>query len=486
MSSACAIASSNEVSTVHALSSATSNQLELNKNLKGALCYIQADDQVVFVDEVISKKLSLPGGTIEQGEDPAKTAEREVWEETGLVVHAKDVLTQTETAVVFHCEPASGVIAFAATNQQGFHVLPAWFAPDFAIEIKQVLLGYPEIIDKAQYRYPDQFAQQVLGHKVVNAPIQYIQSAEAAAPAVHRSELPIIESMQYYLTSNNHNDSNVMHYALSAFNILSSLFGVLFLLPILLYFMGGNALNRMIFLGVMTATICLLIQLGLQYPRPYIYLPSLQMTDAIGFSTPSIRSALAVVLIGYFYRVWKQQEDRSIKGALLFFIALMLFQGMASVVLGEQFISDVLFGYVIGLFGLWHFIRMEGTLVRRKLDIFDYPALWLVMALVSAVLTLIFSSIQMANITAVSLAMAGVHSVLRSSKIEQRSHMFIKLLICWTIGAVLIEGEMEWFSHFTGVSSSLNYFMQSGLWFVLSYIIIRISCIEFKTKEKTK
>ncbi|TVO33566.1 phosphatase PAP2 family protein [Vibrio algivorus] len=449
----------------------------VSPHIKGALCYIKADDKVVFVDEVFTKKLSLPGGTITANETSRKAAERETWEETGLVVTAKEILTQTETAVVYHCTPDSGVIAFTASDEQGFHALPAWFAPDFRIEVNRVLLAYTDSINPQQYRYPEQYAQQVLNHDIPNAPIQYIDSAISAAPPVHQFELPIIQAIQSSIVQLPEAISNALIGTLKIVNLSSSIFGVLFLLPLLVYYFGGKSILHLTFIGIVTVSITLLIQLGLKYPRPFIYQPSLQLTDPLGFSTPSIHAALSVVLIGYLFHVWRKIYDyESIWGCLFGVIALTLTQGISSIILGEQFASDVLFGYLIGLFTLWHYIRLEGKPSITVQLVMLHPALWWVSFIGLSFLAYQLHSIQLANIAAVAFALLlALSSLLKTQRLDS-PYLTIKLIICWLTGGVILFTQPFWFPLLVQSSMS-GYFTQCGLWFVLTYMIIKISCI---------
>lgn len=450
---------------------------KIPSNIKGALCYIQSDDQVVFVKEVFTQKLSLPGGTIDLNEAANKAAERETWEETGLVVTAKEILTQTETAVVFHCEPASGVIAFTARNHHGFHVLPAWFAPDFGIETKQVLLGYADMIKPQEYRYPAQYHQQVLNHDVPNAPIQYIDSAISAAPLMHQFELPVIEKIQSTISLLPKWISAFIFDVLKVFNSTASIFGVLFLMPIMIYYFGGKPSLQMAYVGIVTVTITLLIQLGLKFPRPFIYLPPLQLTDILGFSTPSIRTALSIVLIGYLFHIWKKMyEYESIWRCLVLLIGVTLIQGLSSIMLGEQFISDVLFGYVIGLLILWHYIRLDDKQSVAAKLIMLQPALW--WGSLGGLLILAYSlhSIQLANLAGITFAF-----VISLPSLIKVPHLTLPYLIVKMVATCLITygifiTQQHWLTSITQSSIS-GYFAQCGFWFVLTYIVIKISCI---------
>lgn len=71
--------------------------------IKGGVCVVRVDDKVVLVHEILTKKLALPGGRVERGEDPAITAQRETWEETGLVVSVKRELGRYDDAIFYDC-----------------------------------------------------------------------------------------------------------------------------------------------------------------------------------------------------------------------------------------------------------------------------------------------------------------------------------------------------------------------------------------------
>lgn len=449
----------------------------ISANIKGALCYIQSDDQVVFVKEVFTQKFSLPGGTIETNEAPNKAAERETWEETGLVVTAQEILTQTDTAVVYHCAPDSGIIAFTARNYHGFHVLPAWFAPDFGIETKQVLFGYPDMIDPQEYRYPDQFNQQVLNHDVPNAPVQYIDSAITAAPLIHQFELPIIGSIQSNISLLPKWASNAVFSALKGINLTASFFSVILLLPIMIYYFGGKPILQMAHIGAVTATITLLIQLGLKFPRPFIYQPPLQLTDVLGFSTPSIRAAFSIVLIGYLFHTWKKMyEYEFIWRGLVLLIIVTLIQGLSSVILGEQFASDVLFGYIIGLFTLWHYIRLEGKQSVAATLLMLHPALWWVSFMCLFMLSYYLHSIQLANIAGIIFAFTIARPSLINALNIKSPYLIVKLIATSMITCGILITQQYWLTYITQSSIS-GYFVQCGLWFVLTYVAIKISCI---------
>ena len=71
---------------------AFANELKLPETVTGAVCIIRSGDKIVVTDELITGKFSLPGGGFKTGESPRAAAERETWEEAGLVVTAGELL----------------------------------------------------------------------------------------------------------------------------------------------------------------------------------------------------------------------------------------------------------------------------------------------------------------------------------------------------------------------------------------------------------
>ncbi|WP_196351696.1 NUDIX hydrolase, partial [Vibrio campbellii] len=56
--------------------SPTSAANPLPEDIKGALCVVRADDKLVLIHEILTNKISLPGGTIIEGESPKLAAQR--------------------------------------------------------------------------------------------------------------------------------------------------------------------------------------------------------------------------------------------------------------------------------------------------------------------------------------------------------------------------------------------------------------------------
>lgn len=451
---------------------------KLAPNIKGALCYIQADDQVVFVDELLTKRLSLPGGTIEDNESPKVTAKRETWEETGIIVSVLEELVQTETAVVYHCQPDSGVVAFSAQNAKGYHVLPGWYAPSYGLEVSQVYLANPNYISKKEYRYPEQFKSQVLNHDVNNASVYYIESAVSAAPFYHQIELPKIQLLQSWINELSpmlkHSFLNVIH----GLNSSSSFYILLLLLPIIYFFLGANFTVKLNFLMLISFTIVALLQLGLKFPRPYAYDPNLNLGSLSGFGSPSLRSTVAVVWSSYIYHhLTKSYKEFGRYKYLLSLLLIILAQGFSSVALGLNFSSDVVFGYVLGAFIVSNFIRIESLGYTQLPVILGDSKFWWGCFIILVVLSWYTHSLLFGYISAATLGFTMSLVFLKKDKMEGWGGLSIKLPLTWCL--ILMVSYLYQHTLLSNTySSSTSYFLQCSAWFAMTFIVFTFGRIK--------
>lgn len=451
---------------------------KLDPSIKGSLCYIQANDQVVLVDELLTKRLSLPGGSIEVGESPQQAAKRETWEETGIIVTVLEELTRTETAVIYHCVPDSGIVAFSAQTKEGYHVLPAWYAPTYGLEINQVYLADPHFVAAKEYRYPKQWKAQVLDKNVENSPVHYIKNAANAAPIYHQFELPAIQMLQSWVASlptlSNHLFVNVMR----GLNAISSFYTLLLLFPILYYFFGHEFIIRISFLVLMTFIVVILIQLGFKYPRPYAYDPSLQLAALPGFGVPSLRATATVVWVSYVYHHLIQTYEKfEMHKYFPLLVLIILAQGVASVVLGLHFSSDVLFGYVLGMFIVWNFIRIESHGNSRTLTIISHQAFWWVCFIMLVSFSWFTHSLYLGLISAVALAFLLSVTCIKREKIEAWGNLYIKLIVTWVL-ILLISYLYQHILSISTYSPTASYFIQCAAWFVMTFIAITIGRVK--------
>ncbi|WP_178306451.1 bifunctional NUDIX hydrolase/phosphatase PAP2 family protein [Vibrio algicola] len=410
--------------------------------LKGALCFIKADEQVVFVQEMLTNRYSLPGGTIEAGETPAAAAERETWEESGLVVHVKKLLTQTDTAYIFECSADSAIVAFRFQNKEGFHSLPAWFAPSFGSESRRVYLASPNYMSANQYRFPAQWKQQVSGHDVDNQPVQYINDAITAAPALHQIELPFIQMVQSSVRDLDNPFSQAFSWVMTMLDTMSGFFFILFMLPLFNYLFGSKFTTHLCLIVVIAAVLVFFTQIGLKLPRPDAYLPDLQMSEKAGFGTPSLSATLSVVWLSYIFNgLVEQYEEFEYHKNLPLLVLLILAQGFASVWLGTHFWSDVFFGYALGLLIAWHYLRIEQQKNLHALNTMASPALWWILTILLNGFAFYSHSLLIGELAAMTLAFAVILTIKpRRWHLGKVGTIKRQLLLTWIVAILVMFG----------------------------------------------
>lgn len=209
----------------------------LPDHVAGALCVVRADNQIVLVDELITGRLSLPGGTVVSGEPPAIAAQRETWEEAGLSVTVGDVLGYTDSAVVFDCVSDSEVVSYRAQNELGGFELPVWFAPHYGVEVSRAMLLPPNELEANQYRYPEQWSEiNELFLSAKEQPVTYVTELVGAAPKVHQVELNWIVSLQNMFD----NLPSVFSSTALLTDLLAKPWVFIIILPLIAWYFGRN------------------------------------------------------------------------------------------------------------------------------------------------------------------------------------------------------------------------------------------------------
>ena len=138
--------------------------MENNRKLS-ASCVVVRDDKVLLVKHTYGAakgKYLIPGGFSENGELPQKTAEREVLEETGVSVKAKELLavrfTEQEVWCIFRAEYVEGEpVSDKGENEEAlFMPVQDMFASDEVVDttkeiVKTALSETKEMLRKSDF-----------------------------------------------------------------------------------------------------------------------------------------------------------------------------------------------------------------------------------------------------------------------------------------------------------------------------------------------
>ena len=359
-------------------------------NVKGAACIIRADNKLVMVHEIITKKLSLPAGRVEPGEDPPIAAQRETWEETGLVVKIDGVLGRTKDAVFYDCVSESDIVSFQFNNIYDGYELPIWFAPHYGVEIASAMLVNPDNIPASDYRYPEQMEWvSQLTKKATDQSVVYVGNLVEAAPGFNQIELAWMLKFQHLVLSLPESIKEMVRGVIMSGNMLSEPFLLIILLP-LVFLRYGRAFTYKIFFAVtVTSLMSLVAQQGFAFPRPHVYLPAVELVQTYGYSFPSTPAAIWLC-IGVL--ILNEEKKLSLNPITLGFAALMVWLGMAKFYTGSAFMIDIVSGALLGFLCAWHIIRLEGKQEVNAIELLSSKVVWFMLLGICTVMGLFWPS----------------------------------------------------------------------------------------------
>lgn len=427
---------------------------------KGAVCVIDHNERVVLIKEMITGKFSLPGGIIDDGETPQQAAEREAWEEAGLVVTADELLHLDKHAAIYRCTSNSDIVVFDLETENGFYRIPSWFAPHYGVETDAVYLSEPFKLEPQQYRYPDQLS--VIQHWLSTSgesknTVAWVSNLVSQAPEFRQKELQFISSFRSSIDQLPSVVGTTIKAIFTLLNETSSETFFYFIFIVALVYLGRKTALTIMFGIVFSIVLAGLAKQGLALPRPFVYIPQLQLTSAIGFGMPSLNSMLATIIYGTIYLALKRKgiSAASLKRWSFCFIGLILVQALARIWLGVHFPTDSIVGITLGMMVIVHFASMEkkhGDLLYKVISSVHF---WLIMSVITSGIAFVMTFMNYLYIAAVCW---GVTLALKLSNVVDIPTIRVRVitLISLILTVVLVRWGVDFGLNLLKDSSSLD------------------------------
>ncbi len=370
------------------IATSVSTTMPDSEELDGALCVIKADDKIVLIHEILTNKISLPGGTIIEGESPQTAAQRETWEETGLVVTVGKELGRMFRAVLYDCVSDSEIIAFSMGNKMDGNELPVWFAPHYGVETASAMLLAPELLPSSLYRYSSEW-QNIVRYfdNATWQPVHYVNHLMGSAPTFRQIELSWMTDLQSWAGSISERSFQIIHQVSELVLELTTPAVLLFLFPFVLMRFDSRFIFRLFFAITATSIMALVAQQGFSLPRPHVYMPMVEISQSFGYSFPSLPIAVwSCVLMFLFHRTGSFGFNSS-SGLIALLTLTVLF---SKFFLGSAFILDMLFGALLGVLVAWHVLRLEINQEVNVDQLLTSKGVWFGLTAVTAVISLIW------------------------------------------------------------------------------------------------
>lgn len=441
------------------------------ETIRGALCLLRADHKIVLIKEVLTQKLSLPGGTIEAGESPEQAAQRETWEETGLAVRVGALLGNTPTASVYECIGDSKLIKYRYINKLGGEVLPIWFAPDYGIETSEAMLIHPSRISASQYRFPTQWELiESFFSQATNQSTKMVNELIKVAPLLHQFELTWISSFQYWVASlPDPIELSIKGLSQVITGLASPLFGIV-IFPWLYWQNGKFFCYKAFFSVALTSLLCLIVQQSFSLPGPYAYVPEMLKIPAYGFSFPNLPMAVGVSLVTLWLLERRPLEwNKATMACVIAMVGLFFAQLYA----GSAFMSDMLIGGLIGLLVTWHIARFYSQPSVNINLLLCSSKVWFMLTLGAALLTYLWPKPVFLAWLLVLAVMSLMVMTNQKKPATITAWYSLLMIVCLLITSWLLSYAANFFSS-SGVASLALYSVYYPILIFLFVVMLRV------------
>ncbi|WP_195707076.1 bifunctional NUDIX hydrolase/phosphatase PAP2 family protein [Vibrio metoecus] len=424
---------------------------------RGALCLIRGDNKLVMTQEVLTGKLSLPGGTIEAGETPQMAAQRETWQETGMVVAVGRLLGHTPTALVYECISESQVIAYAYQNGLGGYELPIWFAPDYGVETISSMLITPSYIKANQYRYSEQWESILsLFNVSTDQTVDYVTELHKAAPRFQQVELDWLNQLQYGLAQLQKSMPWLQNIILSGMLFNLPVMGLV-LFPLIYWQLGKPYCYKILFAMTVTSLLCLVAQQGFSLPRPHVYQPGLELFPSYGFGFPNLPIALWSCL-GVL--LWHVRQEFTHRWAMRIWAGVFIWLSFASFYSGSAFLSDIAAGSLFGGLVAWHIIRLDLKPGVNVQSLLTSKPVWWGLTIACAILSIIWPQPIFTQWLAFLVTISGLVTVLKPISAELSFREVLLMIVLLLLANEVISlavSPLNYSSLYSLIGETLRY-----------------------------
>jgi 8-oxo-dGTP pyrophosphatase MutT (NUDIX family) len=329
----------------------------------GAVCLVKVDGKLLVTSEIITGKLSLPGGSLDPTESPEEAAMRELYEEVGIKASVSRLLLFSDKySFLYECLPSEPVTAFTGNNLHGGHIVPIHNADHYGVETKSAMLLPVDLLSNANYRYPKHIDSiRTVFPSLIDTPAVYVDNVIEESLPWQQWSLAKFEALT--------RDRVLYPFLLPIAQVVEvfvSPLTLLLILPWLYWRFGRMFALEVMFVVSATTLLCTILQYLIAQPLPLAFVPSWGSTYFYGFSFPNahVAAIFAVAILFKHRLIWGG------KAKLLTFMGLLCF---SELLLGKAFLSDMLIGAVIGL-GIGSIItNLEH---RRKIDLQAVMSSW--------------------------------------------------------------------------------------------------------------
>ena len=369
-----------------------------SKEISGAACIIRFDDKMVFIQEILTNKLSIPAGGMLEGETPEMTARRETYEETGLLVKPTNELGRSQTTVFFDCLPTGKVQALKQKNRYQGHNLQTWKAPHYGVEVNLAMIADPLTIVGSEYRFPHQLQWlKKMFKRASNNRIVFVPLLSTSRSFVDDIQVSYFNKItQHYFSF-----SQTPQYTVKILSVLGKLLNspIFILLALVWVFKKADYQSgqKLLIFTVALNILVLLLQRWLGSPSPNIFSFNYLADTKSWFSLPSS----ALVNWSFLSLVVNNFLTNRRRSTLWFALSFFLLNMSVLLLEGSVFLTDGLISILIGVvayLGFKRWCRYKSTYLKKNtrlclmllaISCFILALVWPLVSLFSLTATLI-------------------------------------------------------------------------------------------------